>query len=257
MKNKLNTTHFSPRGRGFTLIELLVVIAIIAILAAMLTPALVGARKGAQKKMAQVEMGKLSMAIQSYHTDNNIYPCSTAAKNAAASTAGGADDFTYGGTYATPTGNYVVGSLDNREVMAILMDREVDGLGNPTVNAGHVKNPQRNVMSVKTVNDITSPGVGQDLVFRDPWGSPYIITMDFNFDEKARDAFYRMKNVSQQSGVNGYNGLANSIDAGGNGDHFESSSPVMIWSAGPDKRIDPNAKANAGANKDNLLLWKQ
>ena len=31
----------------------------------------------------------------------------------------------------------------------------------------------------------------------------------------------------------------------------------MIWSAGPDKMIDPNSKANLGANKDNILSWKQ
>jgi hypothetical protein len=34
------------------------------------------------------------------------------------------------------------------------------------------------------------PGVGTDLVYRDPWGNPYIITLDLNYDEKARDACY-------------------------------------------------------------------
>ena len=30
----------------------------------------------------------------------------------------------------------------------------------------------------------------------------------------------------------------------------------MVWSAGPDKLVDPNVKANVGANKDNVLSWK-
>jgi hypothetical protein len=31
----------------------------------------------------------------------------------------------------------------------------------------------------------------------------------------------------------------------------------MVWSAGPDKLIDPGAQATLGANKDNVLSWKQ
>ncbi len=38
---------------------------------------------------------------------------------------------------------------------------------------------------------------------------------------------------------------------------YEANSPVMVWSAGPDKMIDPNALATVGANKDNVLSWKQ
>ena len=31
----------------------------------------------------------------------------------------------------------------------------------------------------------------------------------------------------------------------------------MVWSAGPDGMIDPNSPATKGANKDNILSWKQ
>ncbi len=30
----------------------------------------------------------------------------------------------------------------------------------------------------------------------------------------------------------------------------------MIWSAGPDKMVDPDAAADSGANKDNILSWR-
>jgi hypothetical protein len=37
---------------------------------------------------------------------------------------------------------------------------------------------------------------------------------------------------------------------------YEANEPVMVWSAGPDKMIDPTKPANAGVNKDNILSWK-
>jgi hypothetical protein len=30
----------------------------------------------------------------------------------------------------------------------------------------------------------------------------------------------------------------------------------MVWSAGPDKMIDPTKAANLGVNKDNVLSWQ-
>jgi hypothetical protein len=61
--------------------------------------------------------------------------------------------------------------------------------------------------------------------------------------------------VSQQNLQAGFFGLFNK-DAGGATDNFEGNSSVMVWSAGPDGMIDPNAKAGQGANKDNILSWK-
>ena len=69
-----------------------------------------------------------------------------------------------------------------------------------------------------------------------------------NFDEKARDAFYRLRSVSQSSGQSGLVGLFNSKDPTGNSDFYELNAPVMVWSAGPDKMIDPASPANKGAN---------
>jgi hypothetical protein len=48
------------------------------------------------------------------------------------------------------------------------------------------------------------------------------------------------------------NGLSN---PDGSADNFQHNGPVMVWSAGPDKLVDPSAKADAGANKDNVLSW--
>ncbi len=59
---------------GFTLVELMVVIGIIAILAALITPAVIGARTSARNAAIKAEIDMLHMAIMNYKNEYGSFP---------------------------------------------------------------------------------------------------------------------------------------------------------------------------------------
>ena len=253
---------------AFTLVELLTVIAIIGILAGMLLPVLSKAKDAAKKAQAKTEMADIVNAIQAYDQDYSRYPITAAEQSSA-----GTNDFTCG-YVPTPQSGIAWAAAStpgwtgwNSNVVAILMDMTTYPNGSPTANANHQKNPKQ----VKYLNAKLSGynpanggqplgGVDTTYVYRDPWGNPYVITMNTSYNEAGTsDIFYCLRTVSQ-NGVNsqtGYNGLFNPVDVpNGNGNHFLYHGKVMVWSAGPNRKVDPTDPSNDRENKDNVLSWQ-
>src|SRR5687767_9381784 len=72
----------AKRGRAFTLIELLVVIAIIGILASILLPALVRAKRAAHKIKCVSQLRQLAFALQMYADEHDgEYPARRSSPN--------------------------------------------------------------------------------------------------------------------------------------------------------------------------------
>lgn len=168
-------------------------------------------------------------------------------------------DFTYGTRGTTkqpqvqiinPDGRY---QANNAEPVTILM-----ALKHPIYNPDHRNNLQKKeYLNPKVATADGKPGVGpSDSIYRDPWGNPYIISLDIDGDGFTRDAFYCRAAVSKpKSGqTNALNGLT--IPSNPRSDNYLYRGSVMIWSFGPDGKADPNIPSDEGVNQDNILSWR-
>ncbi len=255
----VRNTLFEVAGarRAFSLLELLAVITIVGLLAAVILPAVIRTKVQGKKQQARWQMAQIVSSLTEYQSVYDRFPVSVEAVQAALPLK---EDMTYGGMIEE-THTWLAGPCyltDNSELMAGLLDLEYFGDGSATINCGHVQNPQRVRFLEATFRGGTNalPGIGIDGTFRDPWGSPYMVTLDLNGDGRARDMMYSQPAVSEDpanpgSGlfnmVKGTNALGSTV--------FEFPATVLVWSAGPDRHVSTYEKGDRGVNRDNILSW--
>ena len=203
----MNPTPNAEGRRAFTIVELLVVILIIGILVAFAFPAFQGVLERAKKVQAKNDLTQIVTAVNAFYTEYGKYPLVTA-------------DTIYG-----------PGGTSSADLFYSLR----------AVASGNVVNTRQIVfISPPTVKDTSNPrsGIGNDGQFYDPWGTPYAIEIDGNYDNQI---------------TNPYGG------SGGAG-----ASPlyqgVIAWSLGKDKTLGNNGnniyKASAGVQSDDVISWQ-
>jgi prepilin-type N-terminal cleavage/methylation domain-containing protein len=194
--NAQRSTFNVQRRDAFTLIELLIVISIIIILMGLLFPAFRGAQDQAKKVQAKNDLTQIVTAVNAYYTEYGKYPVLT-------------DDTPI--TNSTNLFNALRG-----------------------IDASNAVNPRKIVfVTLPDVKDTAHPrsGIGTDGQFYDPWGTPYKIAIDGDYDNQISNPY------SQNAG------------------------PAMLrlgiiaWSLGKDKAGGSGDK-KSGASDDDVISWQ-
>ena len=123
----------------------------------------------------------------------------------------------------------------NADVIVILMD-----VTNLAANANHIRNPQKHAfLHANLKANTTGQGVSSiDYNFRDPWGTPYVIAFDLDYDNGVE---------AQNSDVPLFPYPYKRIPR-----------PAIVWSKGPDGQAEignGSGQGNEPKNKDNIKSW--
>lgn len=227
-----------PLKKPFSLDTLLLIIVLAAIVATLLLPSLLSASIRARIASAKVETIAVVAAIKKYDEIYGRLPSPV-------SRVGG--DITFGTAgiegSSTQRPNVPLQISTNSPVMTAIMNLDW------SANSGYAINTNRIIfLEVCMVSDTRSGGVSTvDKQFRDPWGNPYVISLDANGDGLVCDAVYGSAFVSST----GTSGALTNI-----GGTYQLPGKVMVWSRGPDGKASATVDANSGVNKDNVLSWK-
>jgi prepilin-type N-terminal cleavage/methylation domain-containing protein len=191
------------RIRAFTLIELLVVISIVAVLMGLAFPAFQGVQNAAKKTQAKNDLVQIVTAVNAFYTEYGKYPLPAGASG---------NQYTYG-----PSANSSKALFDSlRGLDPVANPRQIEFIKPP--DAKDSTNPR---------GGMAPPADGQ---FYDPWGKPYSISLDADYN----------------------NEVANPYSA--NAGPVPLRAGVIAWSLGKDGRTGTDK--NTGDAKDDVISWQ-
>jgi prepilin-type N-terminal cleavage/methylation domain-containing protein len=202
-RNALQRPHHT---NAFTLIELLVVIAIIAILVGLLFPAFKAVQNQARQTQAKNDLTQIVNAVNAFYTDYGKYPIAT-------------NDNTIG--------------PDNSGLMYTLRADPTTLNSNPNAN---------NVVNTRQIVFINPPYVKTDTAgnrrsgmsptdgrYYDPWGTPYRIAIDGDYNNAINPNPYTANTGAGPSPLNiGVIAWSFGKD-GAQGTDFSASDDVISW----------------------------
>jgi prepilin-type N-terminal cleavage/methylation domain-containing protein len=214
------STKTSPVSRfGFTLIELLVVITIIAVLMGLLFPVLSVVREHTRKVQAINDERQIVAAVNAYYTEYGKYPVDPVTKPGDA-----------------------VYSTDNNLLFDVLRNMTGTTIGNAMNTRGIT------FAQVSYASNQSQPMAGLQVttgIWYDPWGSPYNVAIDGNYDGQLNSpnplpAFYSdvgalpFNVIVWSSGKNGQLGGGPALSSGfgsenGTPGKLSGSGDVVSW----------------------------
>ena len=172
-----------PDERAFTLIELLVVMTLIAILVGIGVPAFTAIMESARKTNAKNEEQQIVAAVNAYYTDYGKYPVDVAA--------GGKDAYFGLGTVPSTSRSYGNNDWLFDVLRSNTSSTKTSTNTCPGTNLVTCLNPRAIVFIQPPASKSSNPGrSGVDVVptsptfgvWFDPWGSPYNIAIDENYN---------------------------------------------------------------------------
>ena len=208
----------SRNASAFTLIELLVVIAIIAILIGLLFPAFIAAQNQAKRTQAKNDLTQIVTAVNAFYTEYGMYPLPS----------GTTTDYIYG-----PAGPNTNAFLFD-ELRACTASDTTTCFAAATLNTRQIvfisppiaKNPSQPKSGIGT-----TVSKGQ---YFDPWGTPYNVEIDGNYDNQiTTNPYVDTDNSAGASplhlGVIGWSfGSDGTAGTGGNA-IYKNSDDVISW----------------------------
>lgn len=171
--------------RHFTIVELLSVVAVIAILAGILIPTIGAVKESGKATQSLTEVKSIHMAIKAFETDHKYLPYSSANNDTVIpgiSAAGATSSSNPSGTYTDNT----TATLDNSyfELFNTLCYTDHEGSdGVASAATAVAKTYNKQAKKYLAPNDTKKFYGGDFPGYRDPWGRPYIIFLDTNYDK--------------------------------------------------------------------------